>query len=182
MFSRLGGGQEDGSWLRDGPKAGVADEDDSDGEGSVLQYAGVLKRPPPSAKKEPTAPAAATASGAAKPAKFTLRRLGKKLKRPATESSPPLPSSTSSSSSNSALEGAPKRSVLHRLGKAPSGATGSRGALVASSMHSDALPLASPKVSSSTGVTATGSAADCPSAQMDAAAVSVFKRLGTKRT
>ncbi|XP_063061195.1 uncharacterized protein C19orf47 homolog isoform X5 [Engraulis encrasicolus] len=193
VFSRLGGGtqtQEDSSWLKDGTKSGTAgdnDDDDSDGEGSVLQYAGVLKRPNPSpAKKKelPSTSVTVTASSATKPT--TLQRLGKRLKRPATESSPPLPSSTSPSTQ----EGAPKRSVLNRLGKAPGsqgggakkGSAHSRITLgpssSSSSMHSDSLPLASPKVSSSTGGSV---ASDCPSAQMDAATVSVFKRLGMKR-
>lgn len=166
VFSRLGGGQEDAGW-RDGPKPAAAD-DDSDGEGSVLQYAGVLKRPHPSTKKEPSATKPATT----KPASLTLSRLGKKLKVPPSESSPPLPSSTSTH------EGAPKPSILQRLGKSPKSGFVSLSAS-AKPLHSDALPLASPKVSSSTSA---AGPADCPSAQMDATVVSVFKRLGAKRT
>lgn len=161
VFSRLGGGQEDAGW-RDGPKPAAPEEDDSDGEGSVLQYAGVLKRPHPSTKKEPSA---------TKPASLALSRLGKKVKVPPSESSPPLPSSTSTH------EGAPKPSILQRLGKAPKSGSVSLGA-TAKPLHSDALPLASPKVSSSTSA---AGPADCPSAQMDATVVSVFKRLGAKR-
>ncbi|GLD53303.1 uncharacterized protein AKAME5_000606800 [Lates japonicus] len=80
FVSRLDRGDEDR------PRAGNMDVDDqdSDGEGSVLQYAGVLKKPPPSQKKEP----------ATKPAPTTLRRLGGKFKLPPsdtpTPSSPPL--------------------------------------------------------------------------------------------
>ncbi|XP_062408747.1 uncharacterized protein C19orf47 homolog isoform X4 [Sardina pilchardus] len=180
VFSRLGGGQEDAGW-RDGPKPGAAEEeeDDSDGEGSVLQYAGVLKRPHPSTKKEPAAtkPAAtkpaATRLAVTKPTRTALSRLGHKVKVPPNESSPPLPSSTSS-----VLELGPKRSILQRLGKPPKSGSGSLSAST-KPLHSDALPLASPKVSSST--SAAGSA-DSPNAQMDATVVSVFKRLGAKRT
>ncbi|XP_076138695.1 uncharacterized protein C19orf47 homolog isoform X1 [Alosa pseudoharengus] len=175
VFSRLGGGQEDAGW-REGPKPGAAEEedDDSDGEGSVLQYAGVLKRPHPSTKKELAATKpAATKLAVTKPTKTALSRLGNKVKVPPNESSPPLPSSTSS-----VLEGGPKRSILQRLGKPPKSGSGSLSAST-KPLHSDTLPLASPKVSSST--SAAGSA-DCPNAQMDATVVSVFKRLGAKRT
>ncbi|XP_041920335.1 uncharacterized protein C19orf47 homolog isoform X2 [Alosa alosa] len=175
VFSRLGGGQEDAGW-RDGPKPGAAEEedDDSDGEGSVLQYAGVLKRPHLSTKKELAATKpAATKLAVTKPTKTALSRLGNKVKVPPNESSPPLPSSTSS-----VLEGGPKRSILQRLGKPPKSGSGSLSAST-KPLHSDTLPLASPKVSSST--SAAGSA-DCPNAQMDAMVVSVFKRLGAKRT
>lgn len=151
----------------------VNDEYDSDGEGSVLQYAGVLKKPSPSQKKEP----------AAKPAPMTLRRLGGKFK---------LPPADTPSSSSSLPNGVPpaKVSVLQRLGKLP--ATHSNTAVppppadtqdnrVTSTRPKapEKQTIASTKVSSSTGV---GGGGDSLGAQMDVKAVSVFKRLGSKRT
>uniref|UniRef100_A0A672IS44 Chromosome 19 open reading frame 47 n=1 Tax=Salarias fasciatus TaxID=181472 RepID=A0A672IS44_SALFA len=165
VFSRLDGGDEGDDELRAG--------NESDGEGSVLQYAGVLKKLPPLQRKGP----------ATKPAAITLRRLGGKFK---------LPPSDTPTSSSSSLNGVPaaKISVLQRLGKLP--ATHSNAAL--SSPAADTqdnrvtssrpraegrATAASPKVSSSTAAAGGG---DAVSAQMDARAVSVFKRLGSKRT
>ena len=162
----------------------VDDEDDSDGEGSVLQYAGVLKRPPPSQKKEP----------ATKPAPTTLRRLGGKFKLP------PSDSPTSSSSSSSSPNGLPsaKVSVLQRLGKLPaahlSAAVPPTPADTQDNRVTSTRPkaqegptIASSKVSSSTGATGAGGAGgggggESLGAQMDVRAISVFKRLGSKRT
>lgn len=156
--------------------AGEEDED-TDGEGSVLQYAGVLKRPLPPSKKEPAAQKAEP---------IALYRLGKKSNFPPAESTPStVPSSTSSSQ-----EGAPKRRILRRLGKAPtanpaaasspnlrsSQSTETQDSQVTSSKSKASFSLASPKVSSST-----GTAKDSHGAQMDAATVSVFKRLGAKK-
>lgn len=153
----------------------VDDEDDSDGEGSVLQYAGVLKKPPLSQKKEP----------ATKPAPTTLRRLGGKFKLP--------PSDTPSSSSSSSANGLPpaKISVLQRLGKLP--ATHSNTAVSPTPADTqdnrvtstrpkaqERQTIASSKVSSSTGVG--GGGGESLGAQMDVKAISVFKRLGSKRT
>lgn len=154
----------------------VDDEYDSDDEGSVLQYAGVLKKPIPSQKKEPTT----------KPAPITLRRLGGKFKIPPSDT----PTSSSSSSSPNGLPPV-KLSVLQRLGKLP--AT-NQGATVSPSpadtqdnrvttstrpRAQERLTIASPKVSSSTGA---GGGGESVGAQMDVRAVSVFKRLGCKRT
>ncbi|XP_067275146.1 uncharacterized protein C19orf47 homolog isoform X3 [Pseudorasbora parva] len=175
VFSRLGEAEDE---ERGGKPDDVTDsfeENDSDDEGSVLQYAGVLKRPPPSSKKE-----ALTIKS--KP--FTLRRLGAKYKLPPSEGTPPISSTSSSSSS---LEGTPKLGVMQRLGKPPSVNPTSSTPLViqpadtqdsrVTSSRSKAqasFTLASPKVSSSTG--------DTHGAQMDAGEVSVFKRLGTRKT
>uniref|UniRef100_A0A672IP89 Chromosome 19 open reading frame 47 n=1 Tax=Salarias fasciatus TaxID=181472 RepID=A0A672IP89_SALFA len=177
VFSRLDGGDEGDDELRAGNVAETLNEDEedeeSDGEGSVLQYAGVLKKLPPLQRKGP----------ATKPAAITLRRLGGKFK---------LPPSDTPTSSSSSLNGVPaaKISVLQRLGKLP--ATHSNAAL--SSPAADTqdnrvtssrpraegrATAASPKVSSSTAAAGGG---DAVSAQMDARAVSVFKRLGSKRT
>ncbi|KPP61501.1 Si:ch211-160d20.3 protein-like [Scleropages formosus] len=197
VFSRLGGeeAEEEDEAVTRRPEAeeeqGVEDEDESDGEGSVLQYAGVLKRPPPTLKR--TAIAATPASGqlpakvVAKKAPITLRRLGTKS-IPATSPAAPCPSSNGLSS-NSAP--APKPSILKRLGKVPpvhaSGTSSTappqppdtQDSRVTSSRTkaASAFTLASSKVSSSTG------AVDCQGAQMDhTGTVSVFKRLGTKKT
>lgn len=156
----------------------IAANEDSDGEGSVLQYAGVLKRPILPSKKE-------LARQKAKP--VTLYRLNKS-KLPLSESTPSsVPSSTSSSQ-----EGAPKRRILRRLGKPPtaspapapasssvlqsSQSTETQDSQVTSSRSKASFTLASPKVSSST-----GTGRDSHGAQMDATTVSVFKRLGAKR-
>ncbi|MCJ8733549.1 hypothetical protein PDJAM_G00224820 [Pangasius djambal] len=178
VFSRLGKVDEDDDAERDIADGSAADNDeDSDGEGSVLQYAGVLKRPLPPSKKEPVAQKAEP---------VTLHRLGNKSKLPLSESTPSaVPSSTSSSQ-----EGAPKRRILRRLGKAPtaspapasssilrsSQSTETQDSQVTSSKSKASFALASPKVSSST-----GTGRDSHGAQMDAATVSVFKRLGAKR-
>ncbi|XP_042631058.1 uncharacterized protein C19orf47 homolog isoform X2 [Cyprinus carpio] len=175
VFSRLGKAEED---VAVGEKTdGVADafeDHDSDGEGSVLQYAGVLKRPPPTSKKETVT---------SKSKSFTLRRLGAKYKLPSFEGTPPLSSSTSTSTQ----EGTPKLGVLQRLGKVPSVNPTSSSPLVSQpadtqdsrvtssrSKAQGSFALASSKVSSSTG--------DTHGAQMDAGAVSVFKRLGARKT
>ncbi|XP_026770281.3 uncharacterized protein C19orf47 homolog isoform X2 [Pangasianodon hypophthalmus] len=178
VFSRLGKVDEDDDAERDMADGAAADDgEDSDGEGSVLQYAGVLKRPLPPSKKEPVAQKAEP---------VTLYRLGNKSKLPLSESTPPaVPSSTSSSQ-----EGAPKRRILRRLGKAPtaspapasssilrsSQSTETQDSQVTSSKSKASSALASPKVSSST-----GTGRDSHGAQMDATTVSVFKRLGAKR-
>ncbi|KAK2894828.1 hypothetical protein QQF64_012222 [Cirrhinus molitorella] len=174
VFSRLGEAEEDeeGGEKTDGV-ADAFEDNDSDGEGSVLQYAGVLKRPPPTSKKE-------TVTAQSKP--FTLRRLGAKYKHPLSEGTPPI-----SSTSSSSQEGTPKLGVLQRLGKAPAANPTSSTSLVShpadtqdsrvTSSRSKAqgsFALASPKVSSSTG--------DTHGAQMDAGAVSVFERLGARKT
>lgn len=155
----------------------VDDEDDSDGEGSVLQYAGVLKKPPPSQKKEP----------ATKPAPTTLRRLGGKFKLPPSDS--PI-----SSSSPNGLPPA-KISVLQRLGKLPAAHQGTAVSPTPAATQDnrvttstrpraqERLTIASPKVSSSTGVGGGGGGGgESVGAQMDVKAVSVFKRLGSKKT
>ncbi|CAJ1065388.1 uncharacterized protein C19orf47 homolog isoform X1 [Xyrichtys novacula] len=171
VFSRLDRGGEE-------PRPGkmameVEDEDDSDGEGSVLQYAGVLKKAPPSQKKEQ----------ATKPAPTTLRRLGGKFKLPPSDS----PTPSSSSSSPNGLPPA-KISVLQRLGKIsathPSTAVSPAPADTQDNRVTSTRPraqerltIASPKVSSSTGAVG----GESLGAQMDVRAISVFKRLGSKK-
>lgn len=178
VFSRLGKVDEDDDAEKDiaDSSAAIKDED-SDGEGSVLQYAGVLKRSLAPSKKAPVAKKAAP---------VTLYRLGNKSKLSVSESAPStVPSSTSSSQ-----EGAPKRRILRRLGKAPaaspapasssslrsSQSTETQDSQVTSSRSKASFALASPKVSSST-----GTGRDSHGAQMDATTVSVFKRLGAKQ-
>ncbi|KAM4627545.1 uncharacterized protein C19orf47 homolog [Polymixia lowei] len=176
VFSRLGRAGED----EDGPRAGkivgmdmdLGEENDSDGEGSVLQYAGVLKKSALSQKKAPVP----------KPAPITLRRLGGKFK---------LPSTDSPTSSSSLPDGLPpaKLSVLQRLGKLPATHPGTADSpppadtqdnrVTSTRPRAQARPaLASPKVSSSTGA----GGGECQGAQMDIASISVFKRLGSKKT
>lgn len=155
------------------------DLDDSDDEGSILQYAGVLKKPPLSQKK------AMALRLATKAAPTTLRRLGGKFKMP--------PSDSPTSSSPTCANGLPpaKRSILRRLGKLPASHQGKAMAPSAADTQDnkvttstrpraqDRLSVASPNVSSSTGATAGG---DSVGAQMDMRAISVFKRLGSKKT
>ncbi|XP_005930045.1 uncharacterized protein C19orf47 homolog isoform X1 [Haplochromis burtoni] len=172
VFSRLDRGEE----AADEPRAGNAgeNEDDSDGEGSVLQYAGVLKKPPSLQKKE----------SAIKAPPITLRRLGGKFKLP------PSDTPTSSSPSPNGLPPA-KISVLQRLGKPP--ATHSNTSVSQTpadtqdnrvtstrSRAQERTTVASSKVSSSTG--GAGMGGESAGAQMDVKAISVFKRLGSKRT
>ncbi|XP_074498244.1 uncharacterized protein C19orf47 homolog isoform X2 [Sebastes fasciatus] len=191
VFSRLGRGDEEEDGPRPAKMAGIIDvddEDDSDGEGSVLQYAGVLKRLPPPQKKEP----------ATKPAPTTLRRLGGRFKLP------PSDTPTSSSSPN----GLPpaKVSVLKRLGKLPAthpsatvsptpADTQDNRVTSTRPKAQEGITIASPKVSSSTGAGGGGGGGgvgvgvgvgegegESLGAQMDIMAISVFKRLGNKRT
>lgn len=177
VFSRLDRGVDDEIRTTAGKMTGnmdVDDEDDSDEEGSILPYAGVLKKPPPSQKKE-VAPKAAP---------MTLRRLGGKFKLPPSDT--PTPSSSSSNGLPPA-----KRSILRRLGKLPATHQGkatsptpadTQDNKVTTSTRPRAqerLTIASPKVSSSTGAIGGGEAVG---AQMDMRSVSVFKRLGSKRT
>ncbi|XP_069043918.1 uncharacterized protein C19orf47 homolog [Lepisosteus oculatus] len=164
VFSRLGGAtaeheEEDG----DSDKPG-----ESDDEGSVLQYAGVLKKAPRSLKR--AAPSAqAPKPRTAVPAKrtpITLRRLGKPPSAPTSSSSPQEPPA--------------KVSVLQRLGKASAPQADTQDSRVTSTKSKGFTvtinrAASSAKVSSSTG--------ECQGAQMDnAGTVSVFKRLGTKKT
>ncbi|XP_067102358.1 uncharacterized protein C19orf47 homolog isoform X2 [Osmerus mordax] len=179
VFSRLGRADEE----EDEEKISMdemdvdAEEDDSDGEGSVLQYAGVLKGPTLSLKKPPTP----------KPAPTTLRRLGAKFKVPVCES----PASSSPSSSPDSLPPA-KLSVLQRLGKPPNTHPGEPASpqptdtqdsrVTSTRPKAQVRPSpASPKVSSSSSVGG-GGGGDCLGAQMDVGSVSVFKRLGSKKT
>ncbi|XP_024911019.1 uncharacterized protein C19orf47 homolog isoform X2 [Cynoglossus semilaevis] len=178
VFSRLDQGVLAGSKA---VKVKVDEQEDSDGEGSVLQYAGVLKRSTPSQKKEP----------AAKPAPTTLRRLGGKFK---------LPPSDPPTSSSSAPDGLPpaKISVLQRLGKLPVTQSNTPASTSLADTQDNRVSstrtrtlkrqaVANSKVSSSTGCGgggggAEGSAGESAGAQMDIKAISVFKRLGNKRT
>ncbi|XP_061538180.1 uncharacterized protein C19orf47 homolog isoform X1 [Phycodurus eques] len=168
VFSRLDRAGEVGAELRKMTVTGQ--EEDSDGEGSVLQYAGVLKKLLPPLRSEPPKKTAPT----------TLRRLGGKFKHLTPDT--PTPSSSSN--------GIPpaKLSVLQRLGKLQAAAASTVSPPPADTQDNrvtstrprakQKVSTASCKVSSSTGVGA--GAADCAGAQMDCKAVSVFKRLGSK--
>lgn len=169
VFSRLDKEDKSEDALKSGAMAvNVDEEEDSDGEGSVLQYAGVLKRHHLTQKKKT----------ATKTAPTCLRRLGGKFK---------LPPSASPASSLKSLPPA-KRSVLQRLGKLPaaSAVVSATPADTQDNKVTSSKPralekptIASCKVSSSTGA---GGAVGGESvgAKMDVKAVSVFKRLGSK--
>ncbi|XP_015225803.1 PREDICTED: uncharacterized protein C19orf47 homolog isoform X3 [Cyprinodon variegatus] len=176
VFSRLDGANEG----EEMPKPAKLDENmeeedaESDGEGSVLQYAGVLKGP--SLLKKAPAP---------KPPPTTLRRLGGKFKLPPSDP----PTSSSTSSPNGLLPA--KISVLQRLGKPPAASTATTPTSAdtqdnrVTSTRSRAMEkatTASSKVSSSSnGSGVGGGGGDSVGAKMDVKAVSVFKRLGNKK-
>ncbi|XP_024863479.1 uncharacterized protein C19orf47 homolog isoform X2 [Kryptolebias marmoratus] len=176
VFSRLDRGDENEDTLKPGNSvAAIMDEDDedSDGDGSVLQYAGVLKRPPLPQKKEPAMRAAPT----------SLRRLGGKFKLPPSDS----PTSSSAPSPKSLPPA--KVSILQRLGKIPAAnaITSPAPADTQDNKVTSTKPrapekstIASCKVSSSTGAGG-AEGAEPVGAKMDVKAVSVFKRLGSKQ-
>ncbi|MEQ2281475.1 hypothetical protein AMECASPLE_030762 [Ameca splendens] len=177
VFSRLDGGDESEEIPNQGNTDANMDEDDedSDEEGSVLQYAGVLKRRH-TLKKKPSV---------SKTPPTTLRRLGGKFKPP--------PSDTPISSSTSCPNGLPpaKISVLQRLGRPPATSTAVTPTCAdtqdnrVTSTRSRALEkstIASSKVSSSSSNNSgVGVGGESVGAKMDVKAVSVFKRLGSKK-
>ncbi|KAJ8368977.1 hypothetical protein SKAU_G00090050 [Synaphobranchus kaupii] len=151
VFSRLGRGDEEEDGEVGAGKRGVhrpgdeeeedrceeeeeeAEEEESDGEGSVLQYAGVLKRPLHSLKRNTPPP--------------------------------------------------PKLSILHRLGKVPSAPPPGPAPQLQSATQDSRVTSTRPKALASSKVSSSTGGGECGGAQMDnAGAVSVFKRLGTKRT
>ncbi|XP_033883183.1 uncharacterized protein C19orf47 homolog isoform X1 [Acipenser ruthenus] len=198
VFERLGaeskadatvGSKPTGVFSRLGDATGESKEEEdekaveSDGEGSVLQYAGVLKRTAQPARKTPAKaspaslttaktrtalPARRPALMARRPAVVTLKRLGKPARALATCTATDKP------------EPAAKVSVLQRLGKPSSPQPDTQDSRVTSTKSKGFTVtinrgLGSAKVSSSTG--------ECQGAQMDSAgSVSVFKRLGLKNT
>ncbi|MGH0117949.1 UNVERIFIED_CONTAM: hypothetical protein FKN15_042724 [Acipenser sinensis] len=176
VFSRLGDATDERRGEEEDEKAV-----ESDGEGSVLQYAGVLKRTAQPARKTPAkaSPASLTTAKtrtallarkpalvARRPAVVTLKRLGKPARALATCTATDKP------------EPAAKVSVLQRLGKPSSPQPDTQDSRVTSTKSKGFTVtinrgLGSAKVSSSTG--------ECQGAQMDSAgSVSVFKRLGLK--
>ncbi|KAK5604721.1 hypothetical protein CRENBAI_012462 [Crenichthys baileyi] len=179
VFSRLDGGDESGEIAKQGnTDANMDEDDDSDEEGSVLQYAGVLKRRHTLKKK----------ASASKTPPTTLRRLGGKFKPP--------PSDTPTSSSTSCPNGLPpaKISVLQRLGRPPATSAAVTPTCAdtqdnrVTSTRSRALEkstIASSKVSSSSSSSSNnsgvGGGGESVGAKMDVKAVSVFKRLGSKK-
>ncbi|MGH0131497.1 UNVERIFIED_CONTAM: hypothetical protein FKN15_051537 [Acipenser sinensis] len=171
VFSRLGDATDERRGEEEDEKAV-----ESDGEGSVLQYAGVLKRTAQPARKTPAKASPAslttaktrTALAARRPAVVTLKRLGKPARALAACTATDKP------------EPAAKVSVLQRLGKPSSPQPDTQDSRVTSTKSKGFTVtinrgLGSAKVSSSTG--------ECQGAQMDSAgSVSVFKRLGLKNT
>ncbi|XP_077397953.1 uncharacterized protein C19orf47 homolog isoform X2 [Festucalex cinctus] len=171
VFSRLDRVDHVGAEPRSAKLEAIRREDDSDGDGSVLQYAGVLKKVLPAPRSPPVKKAA--------PA--TLRRLGGKFKQAPPDT--PAPSSSSNGIPT------PKISVLRRLGKLQRAANAAASPPTADTQDNRVTTSTRPgakqkagaltcKVSSSTGAGSRSGVADCAGAQMDCKAVSVFKRLG----
>ncbi|XP_035239566.1 uncharacterized protein C19orf47 homolog isoform X2 [Anguilla anguilla] len=192
VFSRLGRGDEEedeevGAGNRGARRPGDEEEEDvgeqedeeeeSDGEGSVLQYAGVLKRPLPSLKRAAASSSQPPPKPPAKPAPTTLRRLGNKAKPP------PSPSPPSNSSSSPEQPPPSKLSILQRLGKLPPATPPGPAPQLQPDTQDSRVTSTRPKALASSKVSSSTGGGDCGGAQMDnAGTVSVFKRLGTKKT
>ncbi|XP_064158304.1 uncharacterized protein C19orf47 homolog isoform X4 [Anguilla rostrata] len=192
VFSRLGRGDEEedeevGAGNRGARRPGDEEEEDvgeqedeeeeSDGEGSVLQYAGVLKRPLPSLKRAAASSSQPPPKPPAKTAPTTLRRLGNKAKPP------PSPSPPSNSSSSPEQPPPSKLSILQRLGKLPPATPPGPAPQLQPDTQDSRVTSTRPKALASSKVSSSTGGGDCGGAQMDnAGTVSVFKRLGTKKT
>ncbi|XP_064408792.1 uncharacterized protein C19orf47 homolog [Latimeria chalumnae] len=180
VFDRLGaeskavtttGNKPTGVFSRLGDTAEPEDDKGTDSDdGSVLQYAGVLKKTSWPSTKEPAKPAAKLRAKAdAKPAVAPIRRLSRKTV-----------SSTDVAAKDLRSETVSKVSVMQRLGK-PALQAETQDSKVTSSKSKSGpefrvtikRSLSSPKVSSTS---------ESTSAQMDnTGTVSVFERLGKKK-
>ncbi|XP_039624045.1 uncharacterized protein C19orf47 homolog [Polypterus senegalus] len=190
VFSRLGDAtrncitEEEEEAVKEEERDDNVEGVQSDEDGSVLQYAGVLKKTPQAGDKlhhqgRISIRAAATTSksrtvspAANKSSTVTIRRLSKPVCIPASSTSARKPEKP---------EPPGKISILKRLGKPPVSAADTQDSRVTSSKSKGFTVTISRGTGSAKVSSSTATSSECLGAQMDSmGSVSVFKRLGLK--